>query len=963
MSVYIDLNKTLKISPKNSLKRDVLIYSVLFLAAAFACYIFFILEGKTFVKYTNSNADGLTQTYTAYVALKHMIQNVFAGDGIPAWSWNLGLGADTFEYYGFKLFNPLTYFIIAFPERLIDVGYSIANILREYLAGFTFLLCMREVKLERMQRIAGAIAYAFCGWMVELVLNQGSFENIGIIFPLLILGTEKFLKEKKSTLFIVSVLLCITTGVTWTYICGIIIPIYYLVRYHDYHKGEPAKEFFKTTAKYIGNGLLGIIIGYPFVTAMIASMGGATTDTGAQTNLWAYTLKKYISIPEGLFKYEEVGALSYSYICMSVLCVALIPMLIYSLRKKSTIAWIATVLAVLSLLPITSKVLNGFSYPAGRWYFVLMFFAIWATTECLNKEILSDKKNLWTMASWLILLAAIIGFFYVEGLTTQATAIAVAIEILFGMMLILLAYLYFYRGKTNNLILTVASLILIAGLALPVAGRTCPYIANELGDYLSVGESYKLLQTSTERVAPKLSAKDDSFYRTDQAYRANPKMKTKLKTNANIVYNNKSVYMYSSIIDSRWSKFNKVLGNNLGYFSRMNVVSNDNRAPIDYLLGVKYFLGDNKDEKNASKYAGYGYEKSGKIDGVTIHKNKHCIGLGTVMNKYITESELMEYPELVRDQVMLQAAVVADDQVDLVKGVRHAKKSEIKTSIYKLDAKRIAGKNVRFDKKSFVVTHGKGFIKLKIPEVKNAQIVVSLEGLEREPLDYDTALAIGAHGLLKPKTEFARKIESLSYVDKGNFWIKLRSKGIKKFAFCEKDSPRGFVDVKDYNINMGRAENLGKTIKMKFSEVGKYNFKSIKVYAIPMDVLNKQADKLERRSFKLDGAWDDKHADIITGRVKARKDSILYLSIPEGKGWFVSLDDSDGETTITTNIAFTGVKISQGEHELWLEYKSRSGDSVITLICGWIGALIGFTIRKRVIEKDIDDTEKILEEN
>lgn len=881
-------------------------YTIFFIIAAFVCYIFFILEGKTLIKYTNANADGLTQTYTSYVAIKHMLQGLFSGKGIDAWSWTLGLGGNTFEYYGFKLFNPLTYLIVAFPERLIDVGYTIATVLRQYLAGFTFLLCAREVKLDKMQSLLGAITYAFSGWVVELVFNQGSFINAAIILPLLIMGTEKILKKKTPALFIVSVFLCLTTGVTWTYISGIVVVAYYFVRYHDYYDFKNIKEFFANTGRYFGYGITGLTIAFPFVSAIILSMGGATTDTEAKTNLFCFALKKYLSIPGGLFKYDEVGATSYSYIFVSALCVALLPLIIISAKKKSTIARIACGLSVLSLFPFVSKFFNGMSYPAGRWYYVLIFFVVWAAVECLNEEFLGSKKNINIMYAWLIVLVTFVLCMYVLGVGQKTTVLMTLFGGAIGAAFTYIACRYYGKDKDDSekqkKLILAASILLLVSITYPAAGRTAPMFTNYLDGYLEPGESAELLATSSERVAPKLQEKDKSFYRTDQAYRANKKMRTKLKTNANIVYDNKSVYMYSSIIDSKWSKFNRVLGNNIGYYSRTNVVSNDNRAFMDYLLGVKYYLGDNKDEKNASKYAGYGYEKVGKIDGITIHKNEHCIGLGTVMEQYITESELMEYPQLVRDQVMLQAAVVPDDEIENLKGIKHASKSDIKTEIKNLDCqiKRI-----------------KRTVTIKYPKVDNAQIMVSIIGLDR-----------------KGKRE--------------NYKIRFKSNGVKKFAYCEKGSPRGFNDITEYNVNMGRSEELSNTIKINFIKPGKYTYDEIKVYAIPMTVLEENYEKLEKNSYKLDFDWDDNaDTDNLSGTINTKKGGILYLSIPEDSGWDAWEFDEwkQLEKIPDTNIAFTGFIVPAGEHTIVVRYQPYG--TAIFVVLGILGFISDIIYYKR----------------
>ena len=922
---------------QNSWKKDTAIYSGLFVVIAIACYAFFLLTGTSLIKYSTGNADGLTQTYTAYVALKHMLTDFLAGNGWDAWSWSLGLGGDTFEYYGFKLFNPLTYIIIAFPDNLIDVGYSIATILREYLAGFTFMLCMREVKLPSRAAIVGAASYAFCGWMVEVVYNQGSFENAAIIFPLLIMGTEKILSRESPYLFIISVAFCVASGVVWTYISGVLIVAYYFARYHDYHRGESAADFLKNAGEYILYGITGILIASPFVLSILCSMGGATTHTGADYRTWAFSLEKYLTLPAGLFKYDEVGATSYSYICVSAAVICLMPMIIRQLKRKSTIAWIAIVMAALSLIPLTSKFFNAMSYPAGRWYFGLMFFVIWATMECLNEEVLSDKRNYQVMTIWVLALVAWNVVMFLLGIESSGTILLVIAGTCCSLALIAAAYIYYIADKRGGWLTSIAVLILIASIAYPAMAKTCPPISDYLNDHLEYGESAHKVATTPERVVPEIE--DDSFYRVDQSYRTNPQMRTKLKTNANVVYGNNSIYTYSSLIDSKWNLFNKAVGNNAGYYSRTNIISNDNRSNLDYLFGVKYFLGNNAAEKNAGGYAGYGYEKSETIDGVEVLKTDNCIGLGTAFSQYITESELMEYPEIVRDQVLLQAVVVADDQANDLEGMKHANKSDIKTSIDSVDITLTTKKNITIDEdnKTITVADGKGRFWVNIPEVKNCQLVLSFEGFHRQNFTYEDALAIGSDDVEQPKTAFARWVGSHSYRDTGDFKIITKFNGIKKYCYCEKGSPRGFNDVENYNINLGYGNIIGGRALVRLGTRGVYTYDAIKVYAIPMDVLAENAESLEKTSYKIDSYTGDS----VNGTVSTDEDSLLFLSIPYDKGWKATLDGEPVATISDVNIGFTGIKIPAGDHELKLSY-SHWGMKVA--IAGTFVGLAGLTI-------------------
>lgn len=932
---------------EKSLSKNILTYSLMFVITAAACYLFFLLNGKTFVKY-GDNVDGLTQIVPAYTAIKHMIGDLLAGKGISSWAWSLGLGGDTFEYYGVKLFNPLTYLIIAFPERLIDVGYTIACVLRQYLAGLTFLLLMRENNFKSIQVITGAISYAFCGWIIGTALNQGSFENVAIIFPLLIMGTEKFFKRKSPALFIVSVALCVASGVTWTYICGIMTLAYFLARYHDYANNLGAGAFFKTLGEYVLYGILGILISAPFILSILCSMTGATTDTAAQKNALFYSVDKYLSVPEGLFRLTEVGPVSYSFIYISVICVCLMPLLIGALRRKNTIAWIAVVMSLLAIFPFTSSLFNGFSYAAGRWYFILAFFLIWATVECLNQETLSQPANLRLMAIWVCILAATVAGMYLLGIGSKGGALTAVFGAVFGLALIGIAYIRYVNKRDNNILVYLAATILIISIACPANVKVSPVVSDYLDEYLDIGEARDRINTSSERVVSDIN--DNSFFRVDQAYRLNKNMKTKLKTNSNLVYDNNSVYIYSSLVDSKWNEFNHVLGNNYGYFARTAVLSNDNRASIDYLLGVKYFLGNNEHEPNASDYAAYGYKPSLTIDGVEVLKSEHAMGLGCAYSQFISESELMEYPQLVRDQVMLQAVVVPDDQIESLGNLHHAKPSEIRTEIREVDADLSAGRNAELDESegSIAVKNGKGYIRIQGIDAENCQLVVSLVGLRRDAKSYEDGKLYGGKDAPKtPKTALAEIVASKSYRDRGDFTITAKYNDIVKYAYCEKDSTRGFNDITEYNINLGYAEKHSGTVRIRLSDTGLYHYDDIKLYAIPMDVLDSAAEELGKSCIHIDRV-ERAEGDNIKGRISCNEDSLLYLSIPYDRGWKVYVDGERCDTTANVNIAFTGVQLGKGEHIVEMKYSHWGMTAALAgTIVGIIGLLIVIIRRRR----------------
>ncbi|WP_024861020.1 YfhO family protein [Ruminococcus flavefaciens] len=105
------------------------------------------------------------------------------------------------------------------------------------------------------------------------------------------------------------------------------------------------------------------------------------------------------------------------------------------------------------------------------------------------------------------------------------------------------------------------------------------------------------------------------------------------------------------------------------------------------------------------------------------------------------------------------------------------------------------------------------------------------------------------------------------------------------------------------------------TVRLTSNEKHKSGNFKIMVYALNKDTFEKAYcaladEQLQIRSFK--------DTDII-GSVDAKKDGIMFLSIPHEKGWSVYIDGEKAETFKLLQ-AMTGVRVSAGRHNIELKY-------------------------------------------
>ena len=931
--------------------KQILRYTVLFLITAVCTYALFIVLPRTFLSNAEGNIDGIAQQYPIYSEIRRMIHALISGQSMECWSWDIGLGDDAFIEFNTKLFNPLTYLVIAFPQKYVDIGFTLMILIMQYLSGLSFMLFGRKIGFDHRQNITGGLCYAFCGWIIQSILRQGTFLMATILFPLLVLGVEKLIRGESPLLLIISVALHVLYSMQWAYVGAITIVAYFAVRIFTAEECSDNGERLELTGRFFCCGLAGVVIPGVVLIDTLSKMWSATTASTVEDPV-LYPLSQYLEMPAGFFLTTPVTD-AYSVLGMPVICIILLPLAVRGIRQKHAQAIMAMLLFVLSFLPATGKVFNGFSYSVGRWYYVMIFFMIWSAMDCYKPETFREKKNIRIMAVWMTLLM-LWGLGVCKGLLgiiDLTKTLTVLIGFLISIpLLIVLSHGALEKGRKYGLLVTAMIIVSIVGY---VNTNLFPGLGEQIHTLCQVGRIESDFSDSTQRVGPAVQAEDPDFFRIDQVDGYTDARIARVRANENMYFGNRSIYTYLSTMESSWHDFCKTVGNNAGYFDRTTVYSNDNREGLDLLMGVKYFLGDSTTKKpGANEYAAYGYSPYKEIDGVQVLQNKYCIGLGTAYGQYITESELMEFTPLEREQVMLQAAVLPDDTGENLQ-VAHADLSGIKTDVRPVNVRVSGFENIDAETDeeanggTLTVHHKKGkggSFDIELPEIKDARVVIAFEGFVRDKSDYDTDLA------LKGKTfkgnALSHKVKAASYTDNEKFKLELSRGDLVKAAQMRKGKNQGYRDVKDFYVNLGYFENVSGKVHVDIDRTGVYHFDAIRAYVVPVEIYDEAAPELEASSLKTE-SFDGRE---VKGTVTADKDSVLYLSVLNQPGWKALVDGAPVRIIDDVNIAFTGVPVSAGTHSIELIYRTPY---VIPGLCLTAAGLIAMVILAIVFRKKI----------
>ena len=963
-------NRANTIGTDNRMPRQILRYTILFIITALCTYALFIVLPRTFLSNAEGNIDGIAQQYPIYTEIKRMIHALISGAGWESWSWDIGLGDDAFIEFSNRLFNPLTYIVIAFPQKYVDVGFTLMVLVEQYLSGLSFMLLGRKAGLDYRQNITGGICYAFSGWVMQAIFRQGTFLMATILFPLLILGAEKIIRRESPLPFILAVAAHVLYSMQWSYIGAIAVVMYFAVRMLTgiSRKAEGAKHLSPDeslqmpeidskaaggiTLRFILSGISGVIIPGVILLDTLSRMRATTTSSTVESQT-LYYIGQYLGMPTGFFMTTPTTE-AYTVLGLPAVCIILLPLVVRSARRKSVPAVMTIVLLALSLLPVTGRVFNGLSYSVGRWYYVLVFFMIWAVMEWYRPETFREKKNVIIMVCWMAVLAVWgLGVCWLLlGIIELTGAACVFMGTAIGLILLLLLSKGGLEegGPARNRILI--TLMIVTGIVSYINIELFPGLGETIHTLCQVGRIESDFSGSTQRVGPEVQATDTDFYRIDQVDGYTDARIARVRANENMYWGNRSVYTYLSTMERSWHDYCRVAGNNAGYFDRTTVFSNDNREGLDFLSGVKYFLGDSENMKpGANDYAAYGYTPHTVIDGVQVLKNKYCMGLGTSFSQYITESELMEYTPLEREQVMLQAAVIPDDEAGIAGELaEHAGKTDIKTDVRRTPVELADFENIdasgggRFagNTAGEMTVHKDGSFAIELPEISKARVVIAFEGWTRDKSDLDTDLEL--KGKEFKGNSLSHAVQAASYEDNEKFKLELSYGNIVKAAQMRKGKNQGYSDVEDFYVNLGYFDKISGQVHVDIDRPGVYHYDSVTAYVVPMDIYDEAAAKLQADAVKITH-FDGKSVE---GKAKiGGKGAILYFSILDQPGWSLYVDGEKTERFSNVDISFMGAAVPAGDHDIELIYHTPFVKQGLCLTLAGIIAAAALTLTGR----------------
>ncbi len=361
------------------------------LTAFFLCFLcafismgpFLIKEGGLFTLSNDFNAQELAFNMFANEAVKN---------GEIFWNWNIDIGSDfvaTFSFY--NLGSPFFWITLLFPAKLFPYLVGWVYMLKYAVAGLTaYLYLHRFIKEEKFALIA-AVLYAFSGFQAcNLVFYH--FHDVVAFFPILLIGLEKMVLERKKGIFAVAVFF--NAFLNYFFFIGevVFLIVYFVVRFWI-----SEKQRWKSIPQCLLEGALGIgmaaVLFFPSIINILGNSRVSQRLTGISALI--YDWKDYLLILKALFLPGENMARTSSVVSENWYSVAawlpmtgIVLVIAYIIRnKKSWITRMILVCLLFAFIPLLNNSFVGFTLePYRRWYYMLVLMFCLASGKMLENR-------------------------------------------------------------------------------------------------------------------------------------------------------------------------------------------------------------------------------------------------------------------------------------------------------------------------------------------------------------------------------------------------------------------------------------------------------------------------------------------------------------------------------------------------------------------------------------------------
>ncbi|SNU07149.1 Uncharacterized membrane protein YfhO [Lachnospiraceae bacterium] len=342
---------------------------------------------------TFNNSDCFHQIYPMLAVLHDKLRS---GESL-FYYWNSGLGGDFLPTYFYYISSPLNLLVYFIDKSDIDGFICILVAVKTIISSGTFgyfLSRKNGFVCNSVFYVALSCAYALSNYMSGYYLDLMWLDTI-MVFPLIILGYNRMIKEHKPMLYIISLAYSLFCNYYISYIVCVFLIIWFLI---DDHK-SPKNFFFNGLRFALFSILSAAMVAVPLITSYIGITKTISNDESIVSHSWYGNI---FFVLRNVFIFSNPISTSYLPNVANLYCGSFCILFVFSyifIKNGNFLSKVKRLcLLILLIISMNETVLNfiwhGFhiqhSVP-NRFSFLYIFLVLLISSEVF--DFLSDKKS------------------------------------------------------------------------------------------------------------------------------------------------------------------------------------------------------------------------------------------------------------------------------------------------------------------------------------------------------------------------------------------------------------------------------------------------------------------------------------------------------------------------------------------------------------------------------------------
>ena len=606
----------------------------------FYYYLFLVVVGivffstSLFVNYFTIpfTGDYVTQQFAFYTNGYDDWWHFFRTGEFVLYDTNTFLGVDNIGSNSFYyLFDPFFIPILVFPRQLVPQGMAIITIFKMALSGMAFYAYMRYLGASRRASKITGLAYAFSGW-ITWYLWFNHFTGVAVAFPLILLGIEYVLKEKKPFVLMASICLIgfVNFFFMFTYVlCAL---FYCAFRYLQNLKKNNIKDNLIILLLLFISLVIGILmpmmVVYPSITHALSSPRASNNGFSNYLSeaLKSSNLKKFFELlfswtainnsdidkarslypfiefifpvascrgtPLTIYAGDTYDNMAGSFYCFIPMLLLLYPAFKTSIKSKHYSVLVPLVFFLVALFtPCFYYLFFGFTAGYSRWTLFVVTSIMAYSGLYLDKIKQEDNFVVLIESAAILIMIILIGAFAAQTIVANYSSnfkerlpiwVVALIEIFYLIALVLALSIIKYRKKYGFYWVFSGFLVFEISLmgALVIHGH-------KVENYAFTNKGF-VKNDALHSLVEKIQKDDPSYYRSYSSLAGSTAPNDGMRNNYNGINTFHSVYNYNTADLCNWSS----ITNSRAPLSWSGTYV-QKRTNLDTLLGVKYYYVEN----------------------------------------------------------------------------------------------------------------------------------------------------------------------------------------------------------------------------------------------------------------------------------------------------------------------------------------------------------------------------------